>query len=109
MPEYNPKFAGATVKTLIHTSGTVSVGSPHFKANVQAVLDGNSTYHVAVMPVESAAATCSKANCAAVLSNLGVYEFWPSSNQKYIAWRVYNGSSAITGTATDKLIVEKLD
>lgn len=100
-------FLGNAVKSMNATSGTIPVSNGR-QVNVQVNLDGNAAYEVAVLPVDAATGTCSKANCAAVLSDLGTYE----ASKKlyggyYIAWRMYNGATGAAGTAEDKIMVER--
>jgi hypothetical protein len=104
---YHLQLIGQTSQSLTATSGTVNLGACK-KANVQAVLDGHGSYHVAVKPSASSTATCSKGSCAAVLSNLGTYEANLGANTHYLAYRVYNGATGATAAATDKLAIEKL-
>ena len=90
------------------TSGTIAVSQCR-QANVQwAAGATSSAYRLAVMAVTGAAGTCSRANCAAVLSNLGTYECMKSGDDYWMAWRVYNASAAITGNVGDKLVIERL-
>lgn len=104
------RYIGCANKTMTATAGTVSCGSA-LKANVQVFLDTNSTYDVAWKPVTSATGTCSKNNCAAVVTDNGTYEaVRPGGGTQtwYLAWRVYNGATGIAGGAADKCAVEKL-
>ena len=100
------RFLGKVIEAVAATSGTIAVTKCRV-ANIQAVMDG-SGYDVALLPSTSAAATCSKNSCAAVISNLGTYEARMRNSNYYIAYRVYNGATAATGATGDNLIVERL-
>ncbi len=104
---YHLKVIGRVEENLTATSGTVSLGACR-KANAQAVLDGHNSYHVALDSSLSAAATCSKNSCAGVVSHLGSYEANFGAGSHYMTYRVYNGATGATGSANDKLIIEKL-
>lgn len=96
------------VETMAATTGTVPIGKCR-QANVQFLASAtSSTYDVAVMPVTANTGTCSKDNCAALLSTQGSYECNQRGQAYWIAWRMYNGNDEITGLATDRLIVERL-
>jgi len=103
------KYIGKVNGSFIHTAGTVPCGKAE-QVNFQVFLDGNSSYEVAAMQVQAAAATASKGNCSAVLKDSEVFEaIRPAGPENWwLAWRVYNGASAITGTANDKYAAEKL-
>jgi hypothetical protein len=100
------KYLDSAEKNMNATSGTLCV-SPCRLAKVQVILDGNAGYDVAVKPTDNIIGTCSKNSAAAVLTNLGAEPFKFGYGTHYIAWRVYNGATAATGTATDKIIGER--
>ena len=102
-------YIGKVNGSFNHTAGTVPCGKAE-KVNFQVVLDGNASYEIAVMPVKTAVGTASKANCAAVLPDNYTYPCYRPAgpDEWWMAWRVYTGASAITGTATDRYAVEKL-
>ena len=104
------KYIGS-VNGVLGTHGTVACAQA-LKVNLQVTLDGNSSREIAVMPVYSAAGTCSKGNCAAVLTDLGTYEAnrpAGAGGNYWIAYRAYDGASIASGTSVnDKYIAEKL-
>lgn len=104
------RYLGCVNKTLTATGGTMPCGKA-LKGNVQVFLDTNSTYDVAWKPTTSAVGTCSKNNCAAVVTDNGTYEaVRPAGGAQtwYLAWRVYNGATGAAGGASDKCALEKL-
>lgn len=93
---------------LTATSGTVAISRCR-QANIQWLAsDTSSSYRVALMPVAANTGTCSRENCAALLSNLGAYECRDMGRNYWVAWQVYNGETPITGTAGDFLAIERL-
>ncbi len=102
------KILGQTTKNLTTTAGTVNCGTVRV-VDAQASLDGNSSYEVALKASMSGAATASKNNCNAVLSDLGAESFVRPGGYGtwYLAYRMYNGATAARGTATDKLVATK--
>lgn len=104
------KYLGVVVTPLTATTGTVNLG--HCQAvDIQALLDGNASYEIAVMPSKYATATCSKGNCSAVLSDNGTTDPIPlpaGSRTKYYAYKVYSGTSVGGTTANNKLVAMRL-
>lgn len=106
------RYLGKVVTNLTGTAGTVNLGMCG-AVDVQALLDANSTFEVAILPSKSAIATASKSNCVAVLSdngNTGRVHLPPGAGTKYYAYKVYNGTSVAAATsAFNKLIAMKSD
>ena len=104
------RFMGAVVKNLTATAGTVNAGNARL-VKVQACLDGNSSFEVAILPTRTAAGTVSKASAAAFLSDGGVYDpVRPAGGVGtwYLAYKTYSGATVAIGTsANDKLMCEK--
>ncbi len=104
------RHLGNKVTSLTATAGTVSLGRCQ-AVDIQAVLDGNSSYEVAISPTDNPLATCSKGNCAAVISdngNTGRIHLPPGATTKYYAYKVYDGTSVGATSANNKLIAAKL-
>ncbi len=100
------------IKTLTGTAGTIPLTGCK-QVNLQACLDANSGHEIALRQSNSSTATVSKASPEQVVTDLGVATFRFSglngSVTKYLAYKVYNGSSvAIATSANDKLIAERL-
>ena len=102
---YLPKDIGNANVALTHTAGTINLGWCR-QAIPQAILDTNSGFAVAVKGSQSAAATCSKSNCAGILLNDGAMQIDLGPGVQYLAYRVYNGATAAAGGASDKLAVQ---
>ncbi|MFA5376446.1 MAG: hypothetical protein WC455_11940 [Dehalococcoidia bacterium] len=97
--------------TFAAVSGTVNCGNARI-VSMQVVLDGNSTYEVAVRATTSATGTVGKDSMAACISDNGVWgTIRPSgagANDWYLAYKTYNGATAATATsANDKYAVER--
>lgn len=106
MQIYQYKDIGVAGDVINHTSGTISLGACR-RIYAQTVLDTNSGYEVAVKPSQSATATCSKASCVGVVSNNGTQECNLGPGNWYLAYRVYNGATAATGGAADRIVIQK--
>jgi hypothetical protein len=105
------RYLGTTITELTGTAGTVNLG--HCQAvDIQAVMDANTSYEIAILPTQLSTATASKSNCAAVISdngNTGRIHLPPGAVTKYYAYKVYNGTAVASGTsAFNKLIATKL-
>ena len=107
----NPRFRymGVVNGALTATSGTIACGNA-LQVNFQPILDTNSAYEVAVKPVTSGAGTASKANCAAIVTDLGMYTAYRPScgGNWWLARTIYSGATAIKGSGFDKYTLEKL-
>jgi len=104
------RYIGKVNGSFTATSGTIACGNA-LKAYMQPVLDGNSTYTIAVKATQSASGTASKANCGAVVANRDTYEAIRPAGAPgnwYIAYQVYNGTTATAGSSTDIYAVEKM-
>ena len=96
------------VTDLTHTAGTIAVSRCR-QANIQWLASGTSSaYRIALKPGLANTATASRANCAAMVSNLGEYACHESGENYWVAYQVYNGSSPITAVTGDKLVIERL-
>lgn len=107
---YRLRSIGIVNGALTATAGTIACSTAR-RANFQVTLDSNDSYEVVVSPVRSATGTCSKNNCAGIVTNLGTYEgLKPTAgcNNWWLAYRVYNGATAAAGGASDKYALEKL-
>lgn len=104
------KYIGCANGALSDT-GTIACGNAVI-GNLQVFLDSNSTFDIAVKPTTSATGTASKNNCSAVLTDNGCYEVArPAAGVRtnwYLAYRVYNGSTAGSAGDYDKYALEKL-
>lgn len=112
MQEYRFLNDGANpvIESMAATSGTVPIGKCR-QANVQFLASAtSSTYDVAVMPVTANTGTCSRSNCAALLSNEGVYACYQRGRPYWLAWRMHYPQTGeeIIGQANDKLVIERL-
>jgi len=104
------RILGKTVTSLIATAGTVNLGRCQ-SVDIQAVLDGNPSYEVAINPTDVATATCSKDNCYCVISDNGSTDpipLPPGATTKYFAYKVYSGTSIGGTSANNKLTAMKL-
>jgi hypothetical protein len=105
------RYVGDPVVTsLSGTTGTMNLGRCQ-AVDIQAVLDGNPSYEVALKVSSQATATASKDSCDAVLSNNGTTDplpLPPGATTKYVAYHVYSGTGVASTSSYDKLVATRL-
>jgi hypothetical protein len=109
---YKLRYLGKVNGSFTATTGTINCGNAK-EVKLQVFLDANSAHEIAVKPTTSLTATASKANCAAVITDNGVYEAQrpagAGAGTWYLRYTVFNGASRASATSSsDKYSAEKL-